>query len=73
MTDRTTPRPADRPATFADWMEGARPHTWANAFEVECSFLLCNVEDSCNDNAVFDFNFAFRTNDFTAWCVCNVA
>ncbi|MFD6727101.1 1,4-dihydroxy-2-naphthoate polyprenyltransferase [Corynebacterium xerosis] len=32
MTDRTTPRPADRPATFADWMEGARPHTWANAF-----------------------------------------
>ena len=32
MTDRTTPRPADRPATFEDWMEGARPHTWANAF-----------------------------------------
>ena len=32
MTARTTPRPADRPATFADWLEGARPHTWANAF-----------------------------------------
>ncbi len=32
MTARSTPRPADRPATFADWLEGARPHTWANAF-----------------------------------------
>lgn len=32
MTARTTPRPADRPATFADWLEGTRPHTWANAF-----------------------------------------
>ena len=21
-----------RSATFADWLEGARPHTWANAF-----------------------------------------
>ncbi len=32
MTARTTPHPADRPATFTDWLEGARPHTWANAF-----------------------------------------
>ena len=32
MTARTTPAPADRPATFSDWLEGARPHTWANAF-----------------------------------------
>ena len=32
MTARTTPAPADRPATFTDWLEGARPHTWANAF-----------------------------------------
>lgn len=32
MTDRPMPRPADRPATVADWMAGARPHTWANAF-----------------------------------------
>lgn len=32
MTERTAPRPADRPATAADWLEGARPHTWANAF-----------------------------------------
>ncbi|MGV3113004.1 1,4-dihydroxy-2-naphthoate polyprenyltransferase [Corynebacterium freneyi] len=32
MTARTTPHPADRPATISDWLEGARPHTWANAF-----------------------------------------
>ncbi|MDK8768044.1 1,4-dihydroxy-2-naphthoate polyprenyltransferase [Corynebacterium freneyi] len=32
MTARTTPAPADRPATISDWLEGARPHTWANAF-----------------------------------------
>ena len=32
MTARTTPPPADRPATISDWLEGARPHTWANAF-----------------------------------------